>query len=249
MSSDELAIVTGGASGIGRATALRLARDGATVAILDLDLQGAVSVRDEITRAGTEAIVERCDVGDPTGVTNAIDRVVTTTGKQISILINNAGISHRKPIVEMSLGEWESVLRINATGTFLCTKEVSRRMIDKNISGRIVNVSSVTSEHVSSSGFCAYASSKAAVIMLTKVAALEFAPYGIRVNAVAPGTIETDLTKSRLEDPALRVYYEGLTLLGRVGKPEDVAAAISFLVSDDAGHITGATIVVDGGKR
>lgn len=248
MLNGELAIVTGAGSGIGRATALRLVRDGAVVGVLDIDGDAAARTHHLLAQAGGTAVSEQVDISDPDEVTRALDQICRQTAMEPSILINNAGISRRAPLTELSLEIWQDVFRVNVVGTFVCTKDVARRMIAADLKGRIVVVSSINSEIVSFPGFSAYASSKAAVRMFTKTAALDLAEYGIRVNGVAPGTIETHLTEPSLRDPKRRRYYEERTLVGRLGAPEDVADVISFLVSDDSRYMSGATLFVDGGR-
>ena len=234
------AIVTGAASGIGMATVERLLADGASVIATDLS-QGPVPDGDRL-----RSVIH--DVRDEAGWDSVVSLAQTAFGG-VDIVVNNAGVSAttRLPVAELPLEEWHHVLSINLDGVFLGTRAGMRAMADRG--GAIVNIGSVHS-FVAAPGTAAYSTSKGAVVMLTKVAAVEGAklPRPIRVNSVHPGYIETPLVAVRFgQVPALRDHVEGATPLGRLGRAEEVAGAITYLCSNDAGYVTGTTLTLDGG--
>jgi 3-oxoacyl-[acyl-carrier protein] reductase len=238
---DKVAMVTGGAAGIGQATALGLAREGAKLVILDLTPKGE-EVAAKIRQDGGEALFIQTDVSKAESVQAAVKQAIDSYG-QIDILINNAGITRDNIIMMMSEEEWELVLRVNLFSTFHCSKTVVRQMMKKRY-GRIVNVASVVGL-AGQAGQTNYAASKAGIIGFTKSLAKEVGSRNITVNAVAPGFIKTALTDvlpKELVEASVKA-----TPLGRLGEVEDVAKAILFLVSDDAAFITGHILTVDGG--
>ncbi|MBM3345231.1 MAG: SDR family oxidoreductase [Betaproteobacteria bacterium] len=239
-----VAIVTGGAMGIGGAAARRLAREGATVVIADLDEKaGAENVR-TITETGGKAGFVTCNVTDEAAVRALMNGTLATHGR-IDILANVAGVSTKQAAVyDMPLEEFRRVTRINIEGTFLCTKYAARAMMARKY-GRIINISSTTSIMPTSFGNTPYTASKGAVSALTRQWVMELAEHGITVNAVAPGPTRTPLTEAR--GPKMLADREKLIPCGRIGEPEDQAAAIAFLASDDASYINGQVLVVDGG--
>ena len=238
----QVAIVTGGGAGIGKAIALALAKEGADIALTDVNLETAQQTATEIEAIGRKSFAAPADVSDSTAVESFINTVVEKFGR-IDILVNNAGITRDTLLIRMKDADWESVLKINLTGTFNCTRAVSKIMM-KQRSGRIINMASVIGL-IGNVGQANYAASKAGVIAITKSAAKELASRGILVNAIAPGFIMTRMTDVLPE----QVKNEMLTRipLSRFGKPEDVANTVLFLVSESAGYITGQVIQVDGG--
>jgi 3-oxoacyl-[acyl-carrier protein] reductase len=236
------AVVTGAGQGIGRAIALRLAREGADVAVLDMNEATVPEVVKEIETLGRKAVGRILDVGDPEA-TSAVFKEITAELGGLDILVNNAGITRDNLIVRMSPDDWDLVLRVNLKGAFNCIRAAARTMMAQR-SGRIVNVSSVIGI-TGNVGQANYSASKAGLIGLTKSAAKELGARGITVNAVAPGYIETPMTAS-LPD-SVRETFASKIALGRLGKPEDVANVVAFLVSDDGDYLTGQTICIDGG--
>ncbi len=240
---NQTAIVTGGSRGIGEAIALRLADEGANVAVCaSRSIEGAETVAAKIRAKGREAIALKADVSQAEDVSALIKRVIDTWGK-VDILVNNAGITRDNLIMRMKDEEWDEVLDVNLKGAYRCIKAVTRAMM-KARSGRIINVSSVVGL-MGNAGQINYAASKAGLIGITKSAAKELASRNITVNAVAPGFIPTDMTSELPDD--LKTKLIELIPLGTLGKPEDIAAAVAFLASPDANYITGQVIVVDGG--
>jgi len=245
-----VAVVTGGAQGIGAATARRLAAEGATVAVLDLSAERAEAVAAELTAGGSQAIGIGCDVTDAVAVPAAIDRVVETYGR-LDVLVNNAGITRDDLLFKMPLENWEAVLTTNLTSMFLCCQAAQRHMVPARY-GRIVNLSSRSA--LGNRGQVNYAAAKAGVQGLTATLAIELGPFNITVNAVAPGYIATAMTAATAQrvgatpEEHQRQAAER-TPLRRVGQPEEVAAVIAFLASDDASYVSGQTLYVNGGAR
>jgi 3-oxoacyl-[acyl-carrier protein] reductase len=241
--TDRVAIVTGGSRGIGRAIALRLAAGGARIVVNYHSNQAAAQeVVEQITARGGEAIAVQADVSQPADAQNLIDAALKRFGR-IDILVNNAGTTRDTLLMRMSEEDWDLVIDTNLKGTFNCIKAVSRQMMRQR-GGRIVNITSVAGL-AGNAGQANYASAKAGIIGLTKTVAKELGGRGITCNAVAPGLVPTDLTASLPAD--LVQLAIGRTPLGRTGTPEDMAAAVAFLASDDASFITGQILAVDGG--
>jgi NAD(P)-dependent dehydrogenase (short-subunit alcohol dehydrogenase family) len=242
-----VAVVTGGARGIGRATATALASSGAKVVITDLDEASSQPVVAEVVRRGGQASALAVDVSSEASV-NAIFEEIATLEGGVDILVNNAGIAIRQPAVELALGDWEKVIAVNMTGAFLCARAAARHMIARGRGGAIVNVASIMG--LSGGGLypnISYQTSKGALINMTRALAIEWAQYGIRVNAVAPTYVRTQLTAPLLEDPEIVARIEAMTPLKRLAEPEEVAAAICFMASPAAAMITGHALPVDGG--
>ncbi len=237
----QVAIVTGASRGIGKATALQLAAQGAKVAINYASSSGAAdAVVNEIKAAGGEAISIRADVSQAEAVDQLMAEVMNQWGR-IDILVNNAGITKDTLLLRMKLEDWQAVIDLNLTGVFLCTKAVSKIML-KQKSGRIVNITSVAGQ-MGNPGQANYSAAKAGVIGFTKTVAKELSSRGITVNAVAPGFIATDMTNDLKAEGVLQFIP-----LGRYGQPEEVAGMIRFLAADPAAaYITGQTFNVDGG--
>jgi NAD(P)-dependent dehydrogenase (short-subunit alcohol dehydrogenase family) len=244
---DRNAIVTGAARGIGRACAERLLAEGARVILADIDDAAGIATAAAL---GNLAHYLHCDVGDKAQVDKMIAEVTAKHGA-IDILINNAGISASGNILEISEADFDRVIRVNLKGAFLVGQAVSRQMVRQVESGRkagaIVNMSSINAV-VAIATQVAYSASKGGINQLTKVMALGLAEYGIRVNAIGPGSITTDMLTTVNADPKARHRLLSRTPLSRFGEAAEVAAVAAFLVSDDASYITGQTIYADGGR-
>lgn len=239
----KVALVTGASRGIGRAIAIALAKEGASVAVNYAgNSEKAGQVVSEIKEMGREAVAIQGDVTNADSVTAMVKNVTEQFGK-LDILINNAGITRDNLLVRMKEEDWDSVINTNLKGVFLCTKAVSRQMM-KQRQGRIINISSVVGVS-GNAGQANYVAAKSGVIGLTKTTAKELAARGITVNAIAPGFIETDMTNVLTEEVGEQMRKQ--IPLGRFGLPEDVAKTAVFLASEDSGYITGQTIQVDGG--
>jgi 2-hydroxycyclohexanecarboxyl-CoA dehydrogenase len=240
------AIVTGGASGIGLATAQRFAREGANVAVWDLNEAGAQRAAAELKAMGVKAIGSRVDVSNRQQVNAAVEAMHAQLGPA-GILVNNAGITLFRPFMEMDEEAWDRVMTINLKSMLICTQAVLPDMLAAKW-GRIINVSS-SSAQTGAARMTAYAASKGGVIAFTKSLAQELAPTGITVNNVPPGFIDTPMLRN--EGVAGGISVEGQAArspMGRPGRPENMAAAIAFLASDDADYITGHTLSVNGGR-
>lgn len=244
--SGKVAIITGAARGIGRACAERFAREGAKVVVADIDQARGQETAAAISEGGSETLFVACDVGDSVQVSGLITASVDAFGA-LDVLVNSAGILHNSDFLDVTEEDFDHVLRVNLKGPLLVGQAVARQLIDQGRGGAIVNLSSVGA--VLAAPFqAAYNVSKGGVAQLTRVMALSLAPHGIRVNAVGPGTIGTDMTNDFLEDVALRRQILSRTPLGRVGDPAEVAAVVVFLASEEASYITGQTVYCDGGR-
>src|SRR6266849_4287217 len=237
-----VAAITGGALGIGRATALLFAEEGATVALGDVQLEAAEQVAQEIHRRGGKAIAIGLDVGDPAQVQVFVDRVVAELGR-LDIMFANAGIAHSAPFLEHPEAQWHRVLRVNLTGVFLCCQAAARQMVRQG-GGRIITTASINGFR-GVENLVGYNAAKAGVIELTRTMAVELAQHSIAVNAIAPAQIDTRLTRTLSEDARARRVAR--IPMGRFGEPEEVARVALFLASDDASYVTGHTLAVDGG--
>jgi len=250
MTAPKAAIVTGAGSGIGRAIAQRLAEDGLAVAALDLDDRAAEQVADEIRQKGGEAIaLGRVDVSERSQVDDAVGRVRTALGP-ILVLVNNAGVTGFKEFLKITDDRWDRIMQVNLNGPFYCTQAVLPDMIDAGW-GRVVNISS-SSAQSGQPYMVHYVTSKAGLIGFTKALALEVGPKGITVNTIPPGFIDTPMLRTSEERGVLGgtvEHHAGQTPVRRAGRPEDIAAACSFLVSEDAGYITGQVLGVNGGRN
>ncbi len=246
----KVAFVTGGAQGIGAATAQRLAVEGASVVVVDVTEDRASTVVDEIAAAGGTAMAIGCDVADEAAVNAAVESTVAEYGR-LDVLVNNAGITRDNLLHKMSADDWDTVLRVNLTGAFLCSRTAQAHMVPARY-GKIVSLSSRSA--LGNRGQANYAAAKAGIQGLTATLAIELGPFGINVNAVAPGFVAsamTDATAHRLgmSPDDLRKASAEATPLRRVGQPEEIAAVVAFLASDDASYVSGQTLYVNGGAR
>lgn len=241
---ERVAIVTGGSRGIGRAIALRLAEEGARVLVADIDSLNAKKTAEELNEKQLEAVAVQVDVTKEKSV-NEMVKIALKAFKKIDILINNAGIMFRTRFQKISLREWENMLKVNLTGPFLCTKAVIPLM-KKNGYGRIVNISSSAGRSVSTLGGAHYTASKAGLLGFTRAVAKEAASFGITVNAVCPGLIDTQMARDTTTKAELGAFIDSFPIK-RLGLPEEIGDLVSFLCSQKAAYITGATIDINGG--
>jgi NAD(P)-dependent dehydrogenase (short-subunit alcohol dehydrogenase family) len=244
--SGRVALVTGGGRGLGRAIALGLGGQGADVAVCDLNQDDLTQIAESLKRIGRRAAGFRCDISKEAEVRDLVARVVEDLGP-IDILVNNAGITKRIALFDWKQEDWEEVIRVNQVGTFLVAREVGRQMIERR-RGSIVNVSALGGGIIGlGRGNAIYSSTKGAVAALTRDLAAEWAQYGVRVNAIAPGWFQTEMNAPLLKNPSLVQRILERVPLGRLGEPEDVVGAVVFLASDAAAMITGHLLPIDGG--
>lgn len=239
---NKVALVTGAARGIGKEIALSFAKEGADLAICDINIEEAQNTQKEIQAQGRQVLVFQVDVTDPVKVQEMMNKILDKF-KRIDILVNNAGITKDNLLLRLSDAEWDAVIDVNLKGAFNCLKSASKAMI-KQRSGKIINIASIIGL-IGNPGQANYSASKAGMIALTKTAAKELATRNINVNAIAPGFISTQMTTKLPEE--LKTKMLAQIPLNRFGSPRDVADICLFLASQDASYITGQTIVVDGG--
>jgi 3-oxoacyl-[acyl-carrier protein] reductase len=244
------AIITGAARGIGAAVAKRLSRDGFAVAVLDLEETGCKSVVDEIKASGGEAVGIGIDVGDEQSVEAAVSRVAEELGAP-TVLVNNAGITRDNLLFKMTADDWDAVMRVHLRGSFLMSRATQKYMTDAKW-GRIINLSSVSA--LGNRGQANYAAAKAGLQGFTKTLAIELGRFGVTVNAIAPGFIETEMTANTAT--RMGISFEDFKAaaakeipVARVGQPEDIAATVSFLAREDASFVSGQVIYVAGGPH
>jgi len=243
---DRVAIITGAAQGIGQAIAQGLVREGAAVVIADLQEAKAQETAASINEAGGRALAVKVDVMHLPDLSVMVEQTLAYFG-QVDILVNNAGILIIKPFLEVTEADWERQLGINLKAAFFATQKVAETMIRTGRRGRIVNVASTSAFTASTIPTVPYDISKAGVRMLTTSSAVQLAKHGINVNAIAPGTIDTELARSALEPEKLAKFGEVRIPIGRLGQPQDLVGAVVFLCSDDSDYVLGHTLVVDGG--
>jgi len=235
------AVVTGGARGIGRAVAAGLVAEGAGVVILDLDGDLAAHSAAELGCAALGGdVVSRDDVR------RAVEACLERFGR-LDVMVAHAGVAHAVPLLDVDDDEWRRHMAVNVDGAFICTQEAARTMVAGGTGGAIVVTASINAFHVEET-MAAYNTSKGAVVAFVRSAAIDLARHGIRVNAVAPGVVTTRMAALVTEDPSLSAHYLRTMPLGRFGKPEEIAAAVLFLASDDASYVTGHSLVIDGGQ-
>lgn len=243
--TDKTALITGATGGIGRSTSLLFAAEGAHVAVTDIELEPAERLAAEIRATGGRASAHLLDVTDDAQTQDVVDAVVAETGR-IDIAFCNAGIREIVPAQELPLTEWRKVIDVNVTGVFTTAQAVAHKMIADGKGGAIVNTASTLGVMAANSR-CAYATSKHAVVGMTKALAIDLAPFHIRVNAVGPGVIRTPLTERYFQDPEMHARVNNIHALGRVGVPDEIGKAVLYLASDEASFYTGTHLVIDGG--
>ncbi|MBI2322827.1 MAG: SDR family oxidoreductase [Chloroflexi bacterium] len=243
--ADRVAIVTGAGRGIGRAIALGYAREGAHVVIADMDGTTAERTAAEVRALGRRALGVTVDVTQRAQVETVVERTVQELGG-VDLLVANAGVAGRYDFLEMTDEVWNRTLAVNLTGVFLCGQAVARQMVRAGRGGAIVNIASQRAE-IADRGQAHYCASKGGVRVLTKAMAVDLAPYGIRVNAIGPATVRTDINRERLSAPSEVERMVQRIPLGRLGEPEDIVGPAIFLASDEARFVTGHCLFADGG--
>ena len=255
MLTDQTAIVTGAARGIGKGIALAVAQAGAHVVVADINAEAAARAAGEISALGLSALAAPVDVTQSGQVDRLVESTLARFG-QLDILVNNAGVVSSAPVLDLSEEEWDRTIAVNLKGAFLCAKRAAQAMAARGY-GRIINIASLSGK-VGAPGQAAYCASKHGVIGLTLVLAIDLAPYGINVNAICPGMNETEMMQQVVAERAasrsqtVEAVRQGIlvkTPLGRFGRPEDVAQVVLFFASPAAAYVTGQAIDVDGGRR
>ncbi len=245
----KVAFITGGGSGIGRGVALRLAQDGADVCVLDMDLEAAEETGELVRKAGRKALVVRANVASEPQVLDAVSACVSGLGR-LDFAVANAGIARGGSILEFALKDWQDQLDVNLTGVFLSVQAAARRMVELGHGGRIVCMASLAAANTGAS-IWGYSATKAGVRIMVRGWAQELGPYGITVNAIGPGIIDTPLAHALAGDEggAIRASVEQRTPVGRVGRPEDIGGLVAFLCGPDGEFMTGSYLIIDGGLR
>lgn len=243
--SSQVALVTGGASGIARAVAVRFALEGAAVMVADASERGGMKTVEQIEATGGKARFAKLDVSQKEDVTSVVKRTVEELG-DLHILFNGAGILTYGTVLETTDDVWAKMISINLTGTFMCSRAALAHMVTKGC-GAIINVASTTGSHDACAHAAAYVSSKGGVTLLTRSMAIDYAKHGIRVNAICPGPTDTPMLRNALTTDELEAFAKTFPM-GRLGRPEEIAGAALFLASEDASFVTGAVLHVDGGQ-
>lgn len=241
-------VVTGAGSGIGRGIASALAKEGARIAVLDLNAEGSKATVAEIKNLGGEAVAFTCDTSDAASVTSAARQTAATLGP-CDVLVNNAGILRPGGLDELPLDEWSKVLSVNLTGYFLCAQTFGRQMrskVEDRRGGALVHIASIAAEHATAMAG-AYSIAKAGVEMLSRQLAVEWGQHGIRSNAVHPGMILTPMSQAFYDQPGVTERRSQVVPAGRIGVPDDIAQAVVFLAGDRSAYVSGQSLTVDGG--
>ncbi|ASI34229.1 MULTISPECIES: SDR family oxidoreductase [unclassified Exiguobacterium] len=242
----KVAIVTGGSMGIGEAVVRRYAEEGTKVVInYRSHPEEADQIAEDIKQAGGEAITIQADVSKEDDMIRLVKETVDHFGR-LDIFVNNAGVEMPSPSHEMSLEDWQKVIDVNLTGSFLGAREALKYFVENDIKGNIINMSSVH-EIIPWPTFVHYAASKGGVKLMTQTLAMEYAPKGIRINAIGPGAINTPINAEKFEDPEQRKEVESMIPMGNIGKPEEISAVAAWLASDESSYVTGITLFADGG--
>jgi len=246
---NRIAVITGGGTNIGKGIALEFAKEGADVVVSSRSMANLEKVAEEIKSLGRRSLAIATDVRVKEQVQNMVKRTLDEFGR-IDILVNNSGITRRALIVDMSQEDWDDVIATNLTGVFYCLQAVARQMMEQKY-GKIINMSSISGVGGIAPTLANYSAVKAGVVQLTKAAARELGPYGINVNAIAPGAVESTIYLARRTPEEVEDWLEyarKVALMGRIGTPEDIAKLAVYLASDDSSFICGETIVIDGGR-
>lgn len=241
---DRVAVITGGANGIGEAYVVGMAKEGARVVIADTDQKAGERIIQEIKKAGEEGNFIRTDVSQKKDVEKMVAETIKKYGK-LDIIVNNAGILFTAPVEETTEEMWDKLLAVNVKGLFFCAQAAAKEM-KKQKKGKIINISSIAAIG-GQAGLCAYSSTKGAVLPITRVFALELASYNIQVNAILPGTTDTGMAKAAMADPEWTRQVTAGIPMGRLGKTQDLLGAVLYFASDDSNYCTGQTLIVDGG--
>lgn len=240
----KVAIITGGANGIGRAYSIGFAKEGARVVIADTDEKKALETIDEILRLKGEAVFVYTDISNKSSANNLVNRTMEKFGR-LDILVNNAAILVSETVMDITEENWDKQFAVNAKGTVFCSQSVIPVMV-KQGNGKIINVSSIGAL-AAQPGLCAYHSTKAAVLAITRSFALEMINSNIQVNAVVPGTTVSGMAERAMKDPAFKKRVVDTIPIGRLGKPEELLGAVLYFASEDSNYCTGQTLIVDGG--
>ncbi len=245
----KVAFITGAGSGIGRGVAERLAREGASICIADMDLEGAERTADLIGQLGAKSLVVKCNVASEQQLREAVEQCGAAFGR-LDISVANAGIARGGPVLELALKDWQDQLDVNLTGVFLTVQATARKMVEFGHGGRIVCLASLAAE-ITGAGIWAYSVTKAGVRMMVRGLGQELGEHGITVNAIGPGVIDTPLAAGLAgeEGGAIRTNLERRTPVGRAGIPADIAGLVNFMAGPDGGFMTGSYVIMDGGLR
>ena len=241
----QVALITGAASGIARAVAIRFAQEGAAVMVADADERGGMDTAGKVRASGGRALFARLDVSQPEQVSQVVQRTVFELG-DLHILFNGAGILSYGTALETTEEAWNRMMAVNLTGTFLCARAALAHMVEKR-RGVIINVASTTGSHDACAHAAAYVTSKGGVTLLTRSMAIDYARQGIRVNAICPGPTDTPMLRNALTPQEMEAFARTFPM-NRLGRPEEIAGAALFLASEDASFVTGAILHVDGGQ-